>query len=315
MPLKYRVLTIVGLCLVSVWFLFPRNVTQRERGRERPAPRRDPPPGPAAAGSRPQGRHVSRARDQRLASRRFPHDKKEEAIDRALKVVRTRIEGFGVSEVAVQKQGSDRIVVQIPGIQDPERARKLVEDQAFLEFKITDKSQALERALPRLDQVIKARGLAAESGDTTAKTRVDRRQGTRRVCSRTPTPRRKPTRRRRARRRPLRRRTRRRPTRSRSSPAARCRRSSSRARCRASSTSTTDKVPDAHELSRRLRGAVPRCRRARISWPAPIRRRCRASPTASYYLVDSQADHHRRASHQGAARTRVRPRARSSSSS
>src|SRR6185436_5250443 len=97
-------------------------------------------------------------------------DKKAEAIDRALKVVRSRIEGFGVSEAVVQKQGADRIVVNIPGEQDPERARKLVEEQAFLEFKITDKSQALERALPRIDQIIKQRGLVGKvSGDTTGK--------------------------------------------------------------------------------------------------------------------------------------------------
>ncbi|HEY6828193.1 MAG TPA: protein translocase subunit SecD, partial [Gemmatimonadaceae bacterium] len=79
-----------------------------------------------------------------------------------------RIEGFGVSESVVQKQGSDRIVVQIPGIQDPERARKLVEAQAFLQFKIADKTQALERALPRIDQVIKQRGLTP-AGDTAGK--------------------------------------------------------------------------------------------------------------------------------------------------
>ena len=94
-------------------------------------------------------------------------DKKADAIDRALKTVRSRIDGFGVSEAVVQKQGNDRIVVQIPGIQDPERARKLVEETAFLEFKITDKSQALERALPKLDQVVKQRGLVA-AGDTGA---------------------------------------------------------------------------------------------------------------------------------------------------
>jgi preprotein translocase subunit SecD len=69
----------------------------------------------------------------------------------------------------VQKQGDDRIVVQIPGIQDPERARKVVEETAFLEFKITDKTQALERALPKLDQVIKQRGLVAKNDTTAAK--------------------------------------------------------------------------------------------------------------------------------------------------
>ena len=46
----------------------------------------------------------------------------------------TNHEGIGVSEAIVQKQGKDRIVVQIPGIQDPERARQIIKDQAFLEF-------------------------------------------------------------------------------------------------------------------------------------------------------------------------------------
>jgi preprotein translocase subunit SecD len=93
---------------------------------------------------------------------------KKEAIDRALKTVRSRIEGFGVSEPVVQKQGDDRIVVQLPGIQDRERAERLMQNQAFLQFKITDKTQALERDLPKLDQVIKQRGLSRKS-DTTSK--------------------------------------------------------------------------------------------------------------------------------------------------
>src|SRR6476661_6918437 len=138
MSLKYRVLTIVGLILVSLFFLFPRNVTQRVRGAD--GILRDE-----------TVRHVPLQRGLDLkggtylalevddSKQAIPNDKKAEAIDRALKTVRSRIEGFGVSEVSVQKQGNDRIVVLIPGIQDPERARKLVEAQAFLEFKITDK--------------------------------------------------------------------------------------------------------------------------------------------------------------------------------
>jgi len=161
MPLKYRVLTIIGLCLVSAFFLFPRNVTIRERGSD-------------GLLHDVTQRHVPLQRGLDLkggtylalevddSKQAIPNDKKAEAIDRALKTVRSRIEGFGVSEVSVQKQGADRIVVQIPGEQDPERARKLVEAQAFLEFKITDKSQALERALPKIDQIIKQRGLSAK---------------------------------------------------------------------------------------------------------------------------------------------------------
>jgi preprotein translocase subunit SecD len=168
MPLKYRVLTIVGLCLLSVWFLFPRNVTQRRRGSDGRLQDVTFRRVPLQQGLDLKG-GTYLALEINDSIQKIPADKKEDAINRALKVVRTRIEGFGVSEVVVQKQGSDRIVVQIPGIQDPERARKLVEDQAFLEFKITDKTQALERALPKLDQVIKARGLVAKGGDTTGK--------------------------------------------------------------------------------------------------------------------------------------------------
>jgi preprotein translocase subunit SecD len=168
MPLKYRVLTIIGLCLVSVWFLFPRNVTVRERqpdGSLKDVTTRKVPlqRGLDLKG----GTYLALEVDD--SKQTIPPDQKKEAIDRALKTVRTRIEGFGVSEAVVQKQGDDRIVVQIPGIQDPERARKVVEETAFLEFKITDKTQALERALPKLDQVIKQRGLVAKNDTTAAK--------------------------------------------------------------------------------------------------------------------------------------------------
>ncbi|HEX8943710.1 MAG TPA: protein translocase subunit SecD [Gemmatimonadaceae bacterium] len=167
MPLKYRVLTIVALCLVSIWALFPRNVTTREIGSDRLMHDVTVRHIPLRQGLDLQG-GTYLALEVDDSKQAIPSDKKADAIDRALKTVRSRIEGFGVSESVVQKQGSDRIVVQIPGIQDPERARKLVEAQAFLQFKIADKTQALERALPRIDQVIKQRGLTP-AGDTAGK--------------------------------------------------------------------------------------------------------------------------------------------------
>ena len=82
---------------------------------------------------------------------------KSEAIDRAITVVRNRIDQFGVAEPVVQKVGSDRIVVELPGIEDRQRAEELVRSSAFLQFQITDKSQALEKVMPRLDQLIRER--------------------------------------------------------------------------------------------------------------------------------------------------------------
>ncbi len=60
----------------------------------------------------------------------------EEALDQALEVIRNRIDEFGVSEPSITRQGDDRIVVQLPGVRDPARARAIVERQALLEFKM-----------------------------------------------------------------------------------------------------------------------------------------------------------------------------------
>ncbi len=60
----------------------------------------------------------------------------QEAIDQALEVIRNRINEFGVSEPSITRQGEDRIVIQLPGVRDPARARGIVERQALLEFKL-----------------------------------------------------------------------------------------------------------------------------------------------------------------------------------
>src|SRR4051812_27977878 len=141
MPLKYRISIILALCALSIWALIPRNVTVRERDsngalqdvKHRRVPLRQ---GLDLRG----GMYIALEVDD--SRQKIPASDKKEAIDRALKTVRSRIEGIGVSESVVQKQGDDRIVVQVPGIQDPERARKLVEEQAVLKFEITDKTQA-----------------------------------------------------------------------------------------------------------------------------------------------------------------------------
>jgi preprotein translocase subunit SecD len=57
-------------------------------------------------------------------------------VDQALNVMRNRIDEFGVVEPTLQKQGDDEIVVQLPGIQDPRRAKALIGRTALLEFKL-----------------------------------------------------------------------------------------------------------------------------------------------------------------------------------
>src|SRR3989442_2216541 len=155
--LKWRLIAIVTLTALAAFFLFPRNKTVKQRGPDgilRETVQRHV---PLRYGLDLQGgMHLALEVDE---SKQAVADKSE-AIDRALKTVRNRIEGFGVSEPVIQKAGNDRIIVELPGVADQERAMQVVQNQAFLEFKITDKTQALERALPRLDAIAKDRGLA-----------------------------------------------------------------------------------------------------------------------------------------------------------
>jgi preprotein translocase subunit SecD len=171
MSLKYRLLCIAALCAASIWALFPRTVVERVKRNGEfvyDTVRRVP----LKRGLDLQGgMHLALEVDD---SKGVVADKSK-AIDNALKVVRNRIDEFGVSEPVVQKAGNDRIIVELPGIDDPRRAQDVVQKSAFLEFQITDKTQALEKSLPRLDAVLKDKkvGVAAAPGeakkpDTTA---------------------------------------------------------------------------------------------------------------------------------------------------
>ena len=61
---------------------------------------------------------------------------KEDAADRAIEVIRNRIDQFGVRETSIQKQGQDEIVVQLPGVTDRDRAIEIIGKTALLEFKL-----------------------------------------------------------------------------------------------------------------------------------------------------------------------------------
>jgi preprotein translocase subunit SecD len=61
---------------------------------------------------------------------------REYALDQSLETLRNRIDQFGVAEPTVQRQGNQDILVQLPGIQDPERAKALIGKTALLEFKL-----------------------------------------------------------------------------------------------------------------------------------------------------------------------------------
>ena len=154
---------IAVLVLVSVYNLLPRDQTIRVRtatGAMKDTVVTIIPPNKGL--DLKGGMHLGLELDE---SERVSTDRARD-IDLALTILRKRIDEFGVAEPLIQKVGDFRIVVELAGIDDPNRAKAIVQQSAFLEFKITDETGALENALPAMDRVIRRLGL--DPGGTTS---------------------------------------------------------------------------------------------------------------------------------------------------
>ncbi|MDP6456274.1 MAG: protein translocase subunit SecD [Candidatus Marinimicrobia bacterium] len=108
-------------------------------------------------------------------------DEATDAINRALEILQNRIDQFGVSEPTIQKQGNRRIIVELAGIQDPNRARALLESTALLEFVLLKNPEITQDMLVRIDKVVKGseefdalidQEVATTGSDTTDTTKV-----------------------------------------------------------------------------------------------------------------------------------------------
>ena len=164
--IRSRVLVILGLVALAIFTLVPRSVTVRIRDSKTGAMRDTTYKRvPIKYGLDLQGgMYLALEVDESKGV----VANKSEAIDRALKIVRNRIDEFGVAEPVVQKVGTDRIVVELPGIDDRQRAEELVDKAGFLQFQITDKTQALEKVMPRIDALLRERGAAIGAPEATA---------------------------------------------------------------------------------------------------------------------------------------------------
>ncbi|MGA2090506.1 MAG: protein translocase subunit SecD [Endomicrobiales bacterium] len=84
------------------------------------------------------------------ASKLDPKLDVKDAVDRAIEIIRNRVDQFGVSEPLIARQGDHWIVVQLPGIKDPQRAKDLIGRTALLEFRIVDNSAAINTISEKL---------------------------------------------------------------------------------------------------------------------------------------------------------------------
>ena len=79
----------------------------------------------------------------------------EDAIDRVLEILQNRIDQFGVAEPTIQKQGTQRIIVELAGVQNSERARALLESTALLEFYLVKDITTTNEFMIKVDQILK----------------------------------------------------------------------------------------------------------------------------------------------------------------
>jgi SecD/SecF fusion protein len=94
---------------------------------------------------------------------------KEAAIEQAFEVLRTRIDKFGVTQPNIQRlEGSDRILVELPGVKEPDRVRKLLQGTAKLEFWETYENQEVYGYLAEANKVLRDMQAGVEKKDTTA---------------------------------------------------------------------------------------------------------------------------------------------------
>lgn len=105
---------------------------------------------------------------------------KKMSVDQALETIRNRIDEFGVAEPDIRRHGEKGIIIQLPGIQDPQRAKDLIGKTALLEFKLVDDSgnltQALEGTPPPGTQILYQNEKDMESGNTTPKPYLIKKQ-------------------------------------------------------------------------------------------------------------------------------------------
>ncbi len=78
----------------------------------------------------------------------------QDAVAQAQEVIRNRVDQFGVAEPTIQRQGENRIIIELPGVQDVQRAKDLVGQTALLEFQLLELAEDRTRLIQRIDQVL-----------------------------------------------------------------------------------------------------------------------------------------------------------------
>lgn len=168
--LRWRILVIIaaiGLAIYSLWPSFRYyTMSEAERAETSPAVEKLKDTALKLGLDLQGGMHLVLEIDD---SKIPPEADRKELADRALEVIRNRVDEFGVSEPIVQRTGEKRIIVELPGVADFEHAKSIISKAALLEMKMVRPGGELRRLIDRMDLALAA--MAGVSGaDTSAAT-------------------------------------------------------------------------------------------------------------------------------------------------
>ncbi len=96
----------------------------------------------------------------------------DNAIDRAVEIVRNRVDQYGVAEPQIQKIGGKRIVVELPGVSNPDEVRKLLQGTALLQFQMLKDPETAVKVMQNINSVLVGKGVT-DSTKTTAELKKD----------------------------------------------------------------------------------------------------------------------------------------------
>ncbi|HEV2104568.1 MAG TPA: protein translocase subunit SecD [Candidatus Eisenbacteria bacterium] len=164
---QWKLLGVVVVTVLAVWFLYPSfrfySLTPAQRTALAPAD---------LAKLRKQAIHLGLDLQGGLQlllevdRSRLNAAEAKDAPERAMEIIRNRVDQFGVAEPLIQREGEDRIAVQLPGLTDRARAIELIGKTALLEFKLVRTQDEARALFSKLDSWLAARRGAAAGADT-----------------------------------------------------------------------------------------------------------------------------------------------------
>jgi protein-export membrane protein SecD len=174
MKTRWKLVIIFGVIIFSIWALYPSAryyaMSADERARLTSEQRDHYIDSALKLGLDLQGgvHIVLEVDDSKLDD-----NAKKDVMDRAIKIYRNRIDQFGVAEPTIQQQGDRRIIVELPGLEDVERAHRILGQTAQLEFRLVREQDEMGRVLTTLDKTllgVKVTGTVVDTSGVSADT-------------------------------------------------------------------------------------------------------------------------------------------------